>query len=78
VLERAGYEYIRPKGAFYLWVKSPIPDEVDFCGRLKQERVLAVPGSGFGCPGYFRLSFCVDESIIEASFPSFKAAMDTV
>jgi len=74
VLDDAGLEYVKPKGAFYLFPKSPI-DDVEFCTLLQEEKVLAVQGSGFGAPGYFRLAFCVDEKIIERSGPAFKRAM---
>lgn len=67
-LDRAGLEYIRPQGAFYLFPKTPIPDDVKFVNMLLKERVLAVPGSGFGRPGYMRLSYCVTrEEIIGAA-----------
>jgi aspartate aminotransferase len=64
VLSRTGYEFFMPRGAFYFFPKSPIPDEVAFVSKLAEHRVLAVPGRGFGLPGYFRLAFCVDEAII--------------
>ena len=64
VLSRTGYEFFLPRGAFYFFPKSPIPDEVAFVNALAEHRVLAVPGRGFGMPGYFRLAFCVDEAII--------------
>ncbi len=74
VLDEAGIEYERPKGAFYLFPKSPI-DDVEFCGLLQQEKILAVPGRGFGMPGYIRLAFCVDEEVIRKSAEGFKRAM---
>jgi aspartate aminotransferase len=77
ILDEAGYEYVRPKGAFYLFPKSPIEDDVAFCAILQQEKILAVPGRGFGSPGYFRLAFCVDDSVIERSADAFKKAMQT-
>ena len=75
VLTDAGIEFMMPKGAFYFFPKSPLADERVFVEKLLQERVLAVPGRGFGLPGYFRLTFCVDESIIANSAESFKNAM---
>ena len=75
VLTAAGIEYLMPKGAFYFFPKSPVADERIFVEKLLAERVLAVPGRGFGLPGYFRLTFCVDESIIANSAESFKNAM---
>ncbi len=64
VLENAGLEYSRPQGAFYLFPKTPIDDDVKFVNMMLQERVLAVPGSGFGSPGYMRLSYCVTKEEI--------------
>ena len=75
VLTDAGLEYLMPKGAFYFFPKSPVADERIFVEKLLAERILAVPGRGFGLPGYFRLTFCVDESIIANSAESFKNAM---
>ena len=73
-LAEAGYEFIRPQGAFYLFPKSPIADDVAFVRLLQEENVLVVPGSGFGAPGYFRICYCVDEKIIKKSIPSFAKA----
>jgi aspartate aminotransferase len=68
-LTDAGYECVRPQGAFYLF---PIPDDVAFVSALMQHRVLAVPGSGFGRSGYFRLAYCVDSVTIEQALPAFR------
>ncbi len=70
-LSEAGYEFTKPKGAFYLFAKSPIPDDVAFVAALQEERILAVPGSGFGGPGHFRLAFCVDPRAVENALPGF-------
>lgn len=75
ILDDAGYEYVKPKGAFYLFPKSPIEDDVEFCAILQQEKILAVPGRGFGAPGYFRLAFCVEDGVIEGSTEAFKRAI---
>lgn len=75
VLRDAGIEFLMPKGAFYFFPKSPVADDRVFVEKLLKQRVLAVPGGGFGMAGYFRLAFCVDETIIEASRESFKNAM---
>lgn len=75
-LKEAGYNFTVPKGAFYLFPTSPIADDVAFVSILKEERILAVPGSGFAGPGHFRLSFCIADETIKNSFPSFKAAME--
>ncbi len=74
VLDEAGFEYVKPKGAFYLFPKTPI-DDVEFCNILQEEKILAVPGRGFGAPGYIRLAFCVDEDVIARSADAFKMAM---
>ena len=76
VLTDAGIEFILPSGAFYFFPKSPVADERVFIDALLKERILAVPGRGFGLPGYFRLAFCVPEKTIADSAPSFKAALD--
>jgi len=75
VLTRSGYSFFMPRGAFYFFPKSPIPDEVAFVERLAAERVLAVPGRGFGLPGHFRLAFCVDEAVINRAEAGFAKAM---
>jgi aspartate aminotransferase len=71
-LREAGYEVAMPTGAFYLFLKTPTPDDVEFVLRLAQERVLTVPGSGFGAPGYLRISYCVDLEQIERALPAFR------
>jgi aspartate aminotransferase len=78
ILSEAGYKFAMPKGAFYFFPRSPIPDDIKFTGLLKDELILAVPGSGFGLPGYFRLAFCVDEEVIKRSRAGFAAAMKKV
>lgn len=77
-LLECGYEFIRPAGAFYLFPKTPIPDDVKFVGLLKEEMILAVPGSGFGCSGRFRLSFCVEDNVIVKSIPGFERAIQKI
>lgn len=74
VLDAAGYSYQMPAGAFYFFPKAPGGDDVAFVNRLLEERVLAVPGSGFGYPGHFRLAFCVDEKVIRHAADGFAAA----
>ena len=74
VLDEAGFEYVKPRGAFYLFPKTPI-DDVEFCAILQEEKILAVPGRGFGAPGYIRLAFCIDEDVITRSADAFKRAM---
>ena len=74
-LSEIGYEFHVPEGAFYLFPKSPIPDDVQFTRILREELILAVPGSGFAGPGYFRLSYAVPDSTITGSMAGFKRAM---
>jgi len=71
-LKNAGYEFTVPKGAFYLFPKSPVSDDVIFVNALQKENILGVPGSGFGCPGHFRLSFCVADDTIVRAMPGFE------
>ena len=75
VLQDAGVEFSMPKGAFYFFAKSPVEDESVFVDALLKERILAVPGKGFGFSGYVRLCCSVDESIIARSAEGFKRAM---
>ena len=71
-LTDTGFTLEKPKGAFYLFPKSPISDDVQFVRILQTHNILAVPGSGFGGPGYFRLAYCIDDASIERSLPVFK------
>ncbi len=71
-LSEMGYSVIKPQGAFYMFPKSPIEDDVAFVGELRQWKVLAVPGRGFGTPGYFRISYCVDDRTLQGSLKGFK------
>jgi len=75
ILTEAGYDFLPPRGAFYLFPKSPLEDDVAFVNLLLEEKILAVPGRGFGLPGHFRLAFCVDDAVIERSGPAFARAM---
>jgi aspartate aminotransferase len=76
VLEEAGYAFLKPQGAFYLFPQAPGGDDLAFVQDLKKEDILAVPGRGFGRPGYFRLAFCVPETAIEAAAPGFARARE--
>jgi aspartate aminotransferase len=71
-LGAAGYDFVKPGGTFYLFPKTPIKDDVKFVDALREELVLAVPGSGFGAPGYFRIAFCVADKTIKNALPGFK------
>ena len=75
ILSDAGIEFFLPKGAFYIFAKSPVPDEKVFVQALLDEQILVVPGSGFGLGGHVRLAFCVEDSVIENSAESFRRAM---
>lgn len=77
-LSKAGYTFAKPEGAFYLFVKSPIPDDVKFVKILLQKNILVVPGSGFGGPGYFRIAYCVDDATIINSIKGFAEAIQEV
>ena len=77
VLSDAGVEFEMPKGAFYFFVKSPVPDDSVFVDALLKEKILVVPGKGFGFGGYVRLSCSVDEKIIQRSAAGFKRAMES-
>jgi len=66
---------VKPGGAFYLFPKTPIPDDVAFVQALQEELILTVPGSGFGGPGHFRIAYCVDDSTIINALPGFKKVM---
>ena len=74
VLREAGYAFILPAGAFYFFPPAPGGDDVAFTNALLEERILAVPGRGFGGPGYFRLAFCVQEEVILRSAEGFARA----
>ena len=63
---------MKPEGAFYLFMKSPIEDEKTFCDLAKEENILLVPGSAFGCPGYVRIAYCVAYETIINSMTGFK------
>ncbi|MDO4307358.1 MAG: pyridoxal phosphate-dependent aminotransferase [Eubacteriales bacterium] len=71
-LKECGFECIKPQGAFYLFVKSPVANEKEFCEAGKKYNILMVPGSSFACPGYVRLAYCVSYETIVNSLPEFK------
>lgn len=75
ILDDCGYEYVRPDGAFYLWAKAPVEDEMAFCEAAKKHHLYLAPGSGFGQPGYFRACLCVDTEKYKKSRAAFKALM---
>jgi len=77
-LAEAGYSFVKPEGAFYLFPKCPIADDVKFVNILLQENILGVPGTGFGTPGHFRLAYCVADRVIEGSLEGFRRALQKV
>jgi aspartate aminotransferase len=74
-LADAGYDFTTPSGAFYLFPRSPVSDDVTFVKALQEELILVVPGSGFAGPGHFRIAFCVDDQTIVNAMPGFKKVM---
>ena len=74
-LSEIGYCFHEPEGAFYLFPRSPIADDLAFVRLLKEQLILAVPGSGFGAPGYFRLSYAVPEGAITGAMKGFRQAL---
>lgn len=77
-LSSYGYQCIKPQGAFYMFVKTPIENDVEFCDLAKKKNILIVPGTAFGCPGYVRIAYCVAYKTIEKALPGFKALIDEV
>lgn len=75
VLTSAGYQVRKPEGAFYMFPRSPVPDEMELVAALQRQGVLVVPGRGFGMEGYFRISYCVEQRELEGAAPGFAAAM---
>ena len=71
-----GYSVIKPQGAFYLFPKSPLDDDVSFVDVLQEWKVLTVPGKGFGTPGHFRISYCVEDWVLEGAVQGFAQAAD--
>jgi aspartate aminotransferase len=67
-----GYQCVKPQEAFYLFVKALEEDDKAFANKAKEHNLLIVPGSSFACPGYCRIAYCVDYSMIERSLPKFK------
>lgn len=71
-LTELGFKCVKPVGAFYMFPETPIEDDVAFCNAAKEFNLLLVPGSGFGCKGHMRLSYCVSHDTIINSFPAFE------
>ena len=75
-LTEMGYAVVKPQGAFYLFPKSPLADDGAFVDALQEWNVLTVPGKGFGTPGHFRISYCVEDWVLEGAMKGFAAAAD--
>ena len=75
-LVNMGYSIVKPQGAFYMFPRSPVADEIAFMEELRKYHVLVVPGRGFGAPGYFRISYCVDDKTLKGSLAGFKKAAE--
>ena len=75
-LTACGYEMAKPDGAFYLFIKAPGGDANAFSEKAKKKDLLLVPGDGFGCPGYFRICYCVSFDMIQRSLPIFKELIE--
>lgn len=71
-LTQYGFECVKPEGAFYLFLKTPIKDDFEFCKKAKEYNLLFVPGSSFSCKGYVRIAYCVSNEMIKRSLPAFK------
>lgn len=71
-LTELGFKMVKPQGAFYLFPKTPMPDDIEFVRTAQRYNLLLVPGTGFGKPGYFRISYCINKQIILNSLPAFK------
>jgi aspartate aminotransferase len=71
-LKEFGYQIVKPQGAFYLFPRAPIEDDVAFIKELQSKRILTVPGRGFGRPGYFRIAYAVEKKVIQGALPGFK------
>jgi aspartate aminotransferase len=75
-LADCGYDFTKPSGAFYLFPRTPIEDDVKFVRALQEELILVVPGSGFAGPGHFRIAFCCDDDTIVNAMPGFRRTME--
>lgn len=75
-LSSYGYQCIKPEGAFYMFVKTPIENDVEFCNLAKKKNILLVPGTVFGCPGYVRIAYCIAYYKIQKALPHFKALIE--
>lgn len=72
-LTSLGFQIVKPTGAFYLFPKSPLADDIEFTNQALKHNILVVPGGGFGMKGYFRISYCIEMDAIERSLPAWTA-----
>ena len=77
-LTAMGYDIVKPEGTFFMFPRSPLPDDTKWLDVLAAEHVLVTPGAGFAFPGYFRISFAVDDAVIERALPGFERALKSV
>jgi len=75
-LTSMGYKVVKPQGAFYMFPRTPIENDVEFVHELQKMNVMTVPGRGFGSPGFFRISYCVNHSTLEGALDGFKTAAE--
>ena len=75
-LRNIGYSVVKPQGAFYMFPRSPVEDDIAFVDELRKRRVLVVPGRGFGVPGHFRIAYAVHDRTLEGSLDGFRAAFE--
>jgi len=78
ILKECGFDLTLPEGTFYLFPRAPMGDDQLVVDYLQEQNILTVPGKGFGLPGYFRLSYCVDDAVIERSEPAFRRAAEKI
>ena len=71
-MTEAGFELVKPEGAFYLFPRSPIEDDVAFCREMLEHLVLVVPGAASVWPGHFRLAYCVAPEVVDGALPAFR------
>ncbi len=71
-LTEMGFRMVKPEGAFYMFPRSPLPDDIEFIRVAQKHHILLVPGAGFGAPGFFRIAYCVDREMIERSLPAWR------
>ncbi len=72
LLRRLNFSVVKPQGAFYLFPRSPLENDVEFVQLAQKYNILLVPGTGFGAPGYFRIAYCMDKAVIERSIPAWE------